>query len=216
MNTRLACHIALAAVSLCLALCASMRGAGAAPDPVEVQAAALADTPAPDSAAATAAADSTIVAPAPDRVVLYYFHRTARCDNCLLFEAYTDSVVHAAFEPELSEGILEWRVANLDDDGNEVFAEHYALEGITLLSTVVVDNEERDFRPLDGIWWLVDDRQAFAEYVESEIIADLEAIRTDTEATHGRRSPEVADSLSLYRELVPESDGGGVDAAPSR
>lgn len=175
-------------------------GDTAATDPESVDAAAPADPAAPDS---------IIVAPPPDKVVLYYFHRTARCDNCLLFEAYTDSLVHAAFQPELSGGVLEWHVVNLDDDGNEVFVERYALEGITLLSTVVVDDEEQGWRPLDGIWWLVDDRQAFADYVAAEIEAHLETIR-------GKHAPEAADSLSLRRQLVPKSDGGGVDAAPSR
>jgi hypothetical protein len=184
-------------------------GDAAVPATPGAEATAPADIVAPDSTAAIAAADSTIVAPAPDRVVLYYFHRSARCNNCLLFEAYTDSLVHSAFQPELSESVLEWHVVNLDEDGNDAFVERYALDGITLLSTVVLDGEERDFRPLDGIWWLVDDRQAFADYVAAEIEADLEAI-------HGKHEPEAADSLSLYRELVPEPDGGGVDAPPSR
>jgi hypothetical protein len=98
-------------------------------DSAAVQAVSPADTAAPDS----------VMVPFPgDRVVVYYFHRTARCDNCLKFEAYTDSLLHAAFQPELSEGALEWHVLNLDDEGNEVFIARYALEEITLLSSLVI------------------------------------------------------------------------------
>lgn len=201
--------------ALCLAVfvlpAAPVQAAGdaAAADPESVQAAAPADTGAPDSTVAGTAPETATRTLPSDRIVLSYFHRTARCDNCLRFEAYTDSLVHAAFRPELSEGVLQWQVVNLDEDGNEAFVERYALEGITLLSTVVVDGEERDSRPLDGIWWLVDDRQAFADYVGAEIKANLERIR-------GKQAQEAADSLSLYRGLVPNLHGGALDAPPSR
>ena len=206
---------AMRIAALCLAVLllpealAQAAGDAATPTSKKAETTAPADAAAPDSTIAGTEPNEATAVPPPDRVVLYYFHRTARCDNCVLFEAYTASLVHAAFQPELSSGVLEWHVVNLDEDGNDVFVDRYALEGITLLSTVVVDGEERDSRPLDAIWWLVDDRQAFADYVASEIEADLETM-------HGKRTPEAADSLPLHRELVPESGGGGLDAAPQR
>ena len=145
----------------------------------------------------SASADSVACERPSGRVILYYFHRTARCDNCLRFEAYTDSLVHAAFQPELTEGVLEWHVVNLDENGNESFVGRYALEGITLLSSIVRGGEEQAWRPLDSIWWLVDDRQAFADYVATEIEADLQAVR-------GKGASETADSLSLHRRIVPK------------
>jgi len=204
-------HIATVCVAVLILAAALLVATGdtAVPGTHGDEATAPTDIVEPDSTAATSAGDSTTIAQPPDRLVLYYFHRTARCDNCLLFEAYTDSLVHAAFQPELSEGALEWHVVNLDENGNDVFVERYALEGITLLSTVVLDGEERNVRPLDGIWWLVDDRQTFADYVAAEIRADLETI-------HAKNEPEAADSLCLNRELVPQPDGGGTDEAPPR
>lgn len=137
------------------------------------------------SASDASGSEPVAVIPRCERVVLYYFHGTARCDNCLKFEAYTDSTLLAAFEPELSEGVLEWRVINLDDEGNEGFIDRYVLEEVTLLSSVVIGCEEHSWRPLDAIWRLVDDREAFAEYVAAEVMADLGAIR-------GKPAPEPA------------------------
>lgn len=204
-------HIAAVCAVVLLLSAALVAAAGdtAVPRTHGAEATAPTDIVEPDSTAATAAADSTIVAPATDRVVLYYFHRTARCHTCLWFEANVDSLVQAAFQPELSEGVLEWHAVNLDEDGNEAFVERYALEGITLLSTVLADGEEREWRSLEDIWWFVDDREAFADYVASEIRADLGAI-------HGEEAPEAADSLSLHGELLPKPDGGGMDSAPAR
>ena len=135
------------------------------------------------SASGIPASQPQAVVPRCERVVLYYFHRTARCDNCLKFEAYTDSTLLADFGPELSEGVLEWNVVNLDDEGSAGFIDRYALEEITLLSSVVTGCEEQSWRPLDAIWSLVDDRQAFSEYVAAEVTADLEA-------AHAKRAPE--------------------------
>ena len=146
----------------------------------------------PDSLTATAASASEVsesepvaIIPRCERVVLYYFHRTARCDNCLKFEAYTDSTLLASFESELSAGVLEWNVVNLDDEGNEGFIDRYALEETTLLSSVVTGCEEQSWRSLDAIWWLVDDRQAFAEYVAAEVMVDLDS-------ACGKRAPGAA------------------------
>lgn len=176
---------------------------------VSAHAGLVTEDPAGSAVPDSAAADSVVCGPPADRVVLSYFHRTARCQNCLLFETYTDSLVHAAFGSELSHGALAWRVVNLDEDRNQDFVERYALEGITLLSVIVIDDEERGWRPLDGIWWLVDDREAFASYVAAEISADLETACAEHEA-------EAADSPRLDRELAPTSDGGGMDPPPSK
>lgn len=156
------------------------------------------------AAADTVSSDSVAVVPASDRVVVRYFHRTARCDNCLTFEAYTDSLLHAAFGTELSEGVLEWQVVNLDEEGNEAFVERYALDGIALVCSVVVGGSEVSWKSLDGIWWLVDDRGAFADYVTSEVRADLEAARGGSHRT----GPPAADSAGSVGVADDKKQGG--------
>jgi hypothetical protein len=142
-----------------------------------------------------------------DRVVLYYFHRTIRCETCLKFEVYSNDVVREAFATQMAEGVLEWLVVNIDAEDSQPLVERYELEGSSLVSTVLVHGEETGWRPLDAIWWLVDDEAAFKDYVQSEVLSDLEALGKQDGGAD-------ADSLPLYRQLVPESDGGGVDAPP--
>lgn len=143
----------------------------------------------------------------PDRVVLYYFHRTIRCETCLKFEEYSNDVVREAFEAQLAEGTLEWRVVNIDAEDAGPLVERYELEGSALVSAVTMSGGEVGWRSLDAIWWLVDDEEAFKEYVRSEVLSDIERLSEDGTGA-------ASDSLPVHGELVPESDGGGVDAPP--
>ncbi|MFH1864924.1 MAG: nitrophenyl compound nitroreductase subunit ArsF family protein [Candidatus Eisenbacteria bacterium] len=116
-------------------------------------------------------------APRPDRVVVYYFHRTLRCDTCLKFEAYTDEALSSCFTEELDDGELEWRVANLDDPGSEHFVDDYH---ITENSVVVVEfrgGEQREWANLDAIWGFVGDKPTFLSYIRSEVEASLSKVR---------------------------------------
>jgi len=38
----------------------------------------------------------------PSKVVVYYFHGTARCTTCRKFEAFTDEIIHRDFAAELA------------------------------------------------------------------------------------------------------------------
>jgi hypothetical protein len=156
---------------------------------------------------ATAAVDSLAPVPPSDRVVVYYFHHTLRCDTCLKFEAYTDEALRAAFPDELASGVLEWHAVNVDEEKNAHYEDDYDLTEISLLVSEVRDGDEVDWRILGAIWGLVQDKGAFVSYVEDEVAISLE--RLDEGGL-----PQDSDSLPVHRELVPESDGGGVDAPP--
>jgi hypothetical protein len=127
----------------------------------------------------------------PDRVVVYYFHRTLRCDTCLKFEAYTDEALRFGFAEELDDGELEWRVANLDDPGSEHFVDDYH---ITENSVVVVEfrgGEQREWANLDAIWDFVGDKPTFLSYIRSEVEASLREVREP-----GPAQNSVRDSLA--------------------
>jgi hypothetical protein len=137
-------------------------------------------TDAQDSTTKRVAADSTSTEPASpleDRVVVYYFHRTARCDNCLRFEAYTAAALEQAVGGELASGLVEWRVVNVDEPGAAHYLEDYGLEGSAVVVSIVTGGSESAWRDLDAIWALVDDRGAFETYVADEVGLALERVR---------------------------------------
>jgi hypothetical protein len=129
----------------------------------------------PDTAG-VATPDSSAAAQPEDRVVLYYFHRTARCENCLKFEAYADEAVRGAFKEELDDGLLEWRVVNLDDSTSVHFVDDYMLAQSSLVVSRVSEGKEIDWRNLDGIWYLVGNKDRFIEYVTYEVGEELKRL----------------------------------------
>ncbi len=116
-------------------------------------------------------------APGPDRVAVYYFHRTLRCDTCLRFEAYTDDAIRAAFADELDDGALEWRVVNLDDSGSEHFVDDFCITESSVVAVEFRDGEQQEWANLDAIWGFVGDKPTFLSYIQSEVEARLSKVR---------------------------------------
>ena len=127
----------------------------------------------------------------PNRVTVYYFHRTLRCDTCLKFEAYTDEAIRSSFESELNSGVLEWRVVNLDDPGNEHFVDDYYITESSVIAVEFRDEEQSDWANLDAIWGLVGDKPAFLSYIRSAVEVRLVRVR-DPEPTHSAAPDSVA------------------------
>jgi len=157
-------------------------------------------------ASRVAARDSAASAPPADRVVVAYFHRNARCDNCLKFEAYADQALRDSFPEELADGTLEWRVVNLDDTTSAYLVEDYDLFEISLIVSRVHGGQEVYWRTLDAIWTLVGDKDAFMEYVAFEVGEELGKL--------SELQPQDPDAAPVPRELAPDRDGGGAHTTP--
>jgi hypothetical protein len=133
------------------------------------------EVPAPPGTTAVgdSAAAAEPVQERQDRVDVYYFHRTARCDKCLKFEAYTAETLLSDFPKELADGRVVWTVVNLDEQEDAHFQREYQLLESSLVLSVVRGGQEKYWKNLERIWDLVDDKQAFASYVAAEIDSAL-------------------------------------------
>lgn len=102
--------------------------------------------------------------------VLFYFHRTLRCSECLNMELFTGALIESAFEDALLDGRLEYVVINLDEPGNEPYADKFNLA----FSTLVLADEDKGgivirWKDLSEAWEKSLDQHAFQEYVKDEI-----------------------------------------------
>lgn len=108
----------------------------------------------------------TVAPPAePVHSVLYYFHRTIRCTECLSMELFAGMLAHNEFVD-----VLEYRVVNLDDPGNARYAEDFNL----LYSTLVLVDEDTTenvarWKDLEEAWEKSQDQEAFTKYVSDAI-----------------------------------------------
>jgi len=102
-------------------------------------------------------------------VMVYYFHRTARCYTCLSIEANAAQVIRDNFTQQLAEGRVVWMPFNLDDPGGEEFEKEFDVAGSTLIVAKRVDADRVEFEKLDKVWQLLGYPDQFSEYVTQRI-----------------------------------------------
>jgi hypothetical protein len=123
------------------------------------------------------AAPGTPVSPS-HRVLAYYFHNTQRCDSCQRIEAYARAALEVAFPKELQDGRLVWLPVNLDEKGNEHYAEDYNLFTKSLVLVEERDGKTVRWKNLPRIWELLTDETKFAAHVQEETRAYLAVPRS--------------------------------------
>jgi hypothetical protein len=99
-------------------------------------------------------------------VIAYYFHGDKRCVTCRTIEAYAAEAITTGFAERIDKGDMIWQVVNVDATGNEHFVDDYMLASKTVVLVEVVDGEETKWEQLNKVWELVDDKEAFVEYVQ--------------------------------------------------
>ncbi|MCU0233329.1 MAG: nitrophenyl compound nitroreductase subunit ArsF family protein [Thermoanaerobaculales bacterium] len=122
------------------------------------------------TAGAVAAADGTAPAPAAvtDGVVVFYFHGNVRCATCRTIESYAHDAVRTGFADELDDGVLSWRVVNVDEPANKHYVEDFRLVTRSVVLAEVRNGTVVRFENLDKVWQLVRNQADFVSYVQSE------------------------------------------------
>jgi hypothetical protein len=117
-------------------------------------------------AAAQAPEENNVVTPAPDqRLVVYYFHGNKRCNTCRTIEAYTEEAIRTGFPDELRSGRLVWIPVNVDVPENGHFVEDFGLTTRTVVLVDVDQGNEEKWTKLDRVWQLVQNKEAFVDYI---------------------------------------------------
>jgi hypothetical protein len=103
------------------------------------------------------------------KVIAYYFHGDFRCATCIKLEALSDEAIKTGFPQELKDGVIEWRVVNVEEKGNEHFIEDYKLYTKSLVLVEMNGDKQGKWKNLEKIWELVKDKNAFIKYVQDEV-----------------------------------------------
>ncbi len=122
-------------------------------------------------------ADAQTETVTPERLRLYYFHRTLRCEECLSMELFTDVLMRSRFEDALIDEQLAYVVVNLDEFGND----HYeAAFDLTFSTLVLVAEDASDemirWKKLEAAWEKALDEEAFSAYVTDEVTEWLDKL----------------------------------------
>ncbi len=125
--------------------------------------------------AEAAKAAPTVVTPSvhPHRVIAYYFHTTYRCASCRAIEAYSLEAIESAFADQLKDGRMLWKVVNVEVKGNEHFVKDYSLYTKSLVLVNEVRGKPAEWKNLEKVWQLLQDKDKFLRYVRDEARAYL-------------------------------------------
>jgi hypothetical protein len=108
------------------------------------------------------------------KVLVCYFHTTARCQTCRKFEAYSKETLHNTFSEELADGRLEWKMINVDEPANEHFIKDYQLYSKSIVIVKMQNGKELKWKNLDEIWKLVRNKDDFINYIQNQVRDYLE------------------------------------------
>lgn len=103
------------------------------------------------------------------KIIAYYFHGNVRCVSCKTIEAYSKEAVETKFVKELQNGILEWRVVNLDEEANAHFIKDYQLYTKSLVIAEFANGKQIKWKNLEQVWDLLSSKEMFIVYVQEEI-----------------------------------------------
>ena len=101
--------------------------------------------------------------------IVYYFMTSARCPSCLKIEEFTKEALNKNFSGDITDGNLVWRVIEVDNRDNIHFAKKYSLVTKSVVLSKIRDGKEVEWKNLDRVWSLLDDRDVFVDYVSTNI-----------------------------------------------
>ena len=111
---------------------------------------------------------------AAQKLIVYYFHGNARCPTCFKLESLAKSEIETDFADAIKSGKLEWKTVNVEEKGNEHFAEDYKLYTKSVIVSTVKDGKESSSKNLDQIWQLIHDESEYRAYIRNEVKACLD------------------------------------------
>ena len=121
-----------------------------------------------------ASGGTTTEGSADDGVIVYYFHGNIRCPTCRSIESQSHETVQSDFASQLDSGEVVWKVLNYEEPAVAELAKQFEIQMPIVVLVRMEGGQIGDWKRLDGVWALVGDKPAFAEYVQAEIQAMLE------------------------------------------
>ena len=100
-----------------------------------------------------------------DGVVVTYFHRTLRCQTCLMIEGLSEFTVSQELAEELAAGTVTWRVVDFEQEANAHEVDIFSLVAPSLIIAEYAADRPVRWRNLDRMWELAGDPDAFDVYV---------------------------------------------------
>lgn len=128
-----------------------------------------------------------------DGLVVYYFHSNTRCPTCQAIESQSHETVQADFPRQLKAGEIVWKVLNYEQPAAKPLAEKFEVLMPVVVLAKMKGGQLQDWKRLDEVWGLVNDKPAFAAFLQGEVRQMLGAEKSPAPAsTKKPATPTVA------------------------
>lgn len=107
------------------------------------------------------------------RVVIYYFHPTFRCTSCLLAESLAHQVVQEQWKDAVDQGVLQWRLANIDLAENQLLTRLLAVDSSAVVVASVRDGKPVRWDKISQVWEQVQEPDTFRGRIHGQIMKFL-------------------------------------------
>ncbi|MBN1756124.1 hypothetical protein JW877_07940 [bacterium] len=102
-------------------------------------------------------------------LVATYFYGNVRCKACRTIERYSEEAVSKFYDDQIKSGSFKWRIINMDEPQNEHFIINYNLPTKSLVISVWQNGKEVEWKVLDDVWGLYNNKTEFFNYLREEI-----------------------------------------------
>ena len=139
-----------------------------------------------------------------DGLVVYYAHGNTRCPTCRKIESQSHEAVTSGFADELDAGRLKWEIVNYEKPSGKRFITDYEVQMPVVVLVEMKDGKPGNWKRLDEVWGLVEEKDAFVDYVQNQIRTML------GEDSVAPPKPESASTKPVVQEetvhVVPPAD----------
>lgn len=141
-------------------------------------------------------------------LVVYYFHGNTRCPTCRAIESQSYETVQADFASQLESGEVVWNVLNYEAPAGADLAKQFDIQVPVVVLARLKGGQVADWKRLDQVWGLVDDKPAFTQYVRDEITQMLKTADEQPLAASDGDPPEIPiPNVDLSDVPVPTVSG---------
>jgi hypothetical protein len=126
-----------------------------------------------------------------DGLVVYYFHSNMRCPTCRSIESQTEETVQNHFAKQLGNGEVIWKIVNYEEAAAKPLAAKFEIQMPVVVLAKMKGGEIKDWKRLDEVWGLVDDKPAFMKYVQEAIEQMLGSEKQPTATANQTPGPAI-------------------------
>jgi len=145
------------------------------------------------SASPTVAAQSETI---DDGLIVYYFHGNKRCPTCQAIESQSHETVQADFAAPLNRGEIVWKVLNYEQPAASPLVKKFDILMPVVVLAKMKGGQVQDWKRLDEVWGLVNDKPAFAAFLRGEIGQMLGGVQGSSRPASASGKKPVAPTLA--------------------